>query len=131
MLKLLQKGLFACGTIRQNRQHFPNDSLTACKLLKMGQSDFAVADEISVYKWKDRGVKSVMVASNMHNATEMDTVLRTNKNGKKETVQCPKSIADYNRFMGGVDRFDHLHSLYSISWKSRRWWLQIIYYLML
>lgn len=31
--------------------------------------------------------------------------------------------------MGGVDHFDQFLSTYSISWKSRRWWVKIFYYL--
>jgi len=32
--------------------------------------------------------------------------------------------------MGSVDMFDQLLAVYSISWKSRRWWLKIFYYLL-
>nr|CAH7740636.1 unnamed protein product [Callosobruchus chinensis] len=56
-------------------------------------------------------------------------VLRTNKVGQRESVPCPEAISDYNRYMGGVDRFDQYHANYSISWKSRRWWMKIFYYL--
>lgn len=32
--------------------------------------------------------------------------------------------------MGGVDKFNQLMAVYSISWKSRRWWLKIFYYVL-
>lgn len=32
--------------------------------------------------------------------------------------------------MGGVDKFDQLLAVYNISWKSRRWWLKIFYYML-
>lgn len=38
-------------------------------------------------------------------------------------------MADYNRYMGGVDLFDEYNSNYSIAWRSRRWWMKIFYYL--
>lgn len=56
--------------------------------------------------------------------------MRTNREGRKEEVKCPKAIADYNTYMGGVDRFDQLMSSYTVSWKSRRWWMKIFYYLL-
>lgn len=62
--KLLNKGLFACGTLRQNKQLFPKQLLCTDKELSHNQSDSVAAGDISVYKWKDRGVKCVTVASN-------------------------------------------------------------------
>lgn len=32
--------------------------------------------------------------------------------------------------MGGVDKFDQLLATYNIAWKSRRWWLKIVYYML-
>lgn len=129
MQKLLDRGLYGCGTMRQNRKHFPKHFLCADKELSQGQSDSVASGDISVYKWKDRGVKCVTVASNSHDYTEKSQVLRRNKTGQRDSIPCPKSIADYNRYMGGVDLFDQYHANYSISWKSRRWWIKIFYYL--
>lgn len=112
-----------------NRKFVPNTHLKPDNRLKMGEIDFATAGEISVSKWKARGSKCVLVASNMHNPVEGTFVSRKNKEGEKEQVQCPKSIHDYNKYMGGVDHFDHLMACYSISQKSRRWWLKIFYFL--
>lgn len=64
----------------------------------------------------------------MHNAADFGEVLRTNKCGVKENVRCPQSIVDYNKFMGGVDRFDQRMSAYPIGWKSRRWWMKLFFY---
>lgn len=127
---LLQKGLFGCGTIMQNRKNFPKHLLKTDKELKFGDSDYAVCGEISVTKWKDRGLKSVVIVSNMHNPENSSTVERKDKCGNKQTVTCPTPVSDYNMYMGGVDRFDQLMQVYSISWKSRRWWMKIFYYLL-
>lgn len=130
MQKLLSQKTFGCGTIRQTRKHFPKHILCADRELSHGQFDSVACGEISVYKWKDRGVKSVSVVSNHHKFKEQTQVLRTNKTGNRENVPCPQSIADYNRHMGGVDLFDQYHANYSVAWKSRRWWLKIFYYLL-
>ena len=125
---LLEKGLFACGTIRSTRRHFPKTELKADKELGHSQSDYVQVDDISVYKWMDKGKKAVCVASSMHDPSMMTTAQRTNRDGQKETVPCPEAIASYNKYMCGVDKFDQYLSLYSIGWKSRRWWLRIFYY---
>lgn len=96
--------------------------------MAIGQSDYTSCKEICVCKWKDRGTKAVTVCSNMHNAFEMGEVLRTNKYGDRENIAYPKTIVDYNQFMGGVDRFDQRMAAYNIAWKSRRWWMKLFYY---
>lgn len=125
---LLKKKTFACGTFRINRKFYPKTLLKNDKEMKVGDSDFAQAGDYSVVKWRDRGKKSVNVISSMHNPQDLSTVKRTNKMGVREEVNCPESIADYNRYMGGVDKFDQYHSTYSISWKSRKWWVKLFYY---
>jgi hypothetical protein len=85
--------------------------------------------DLSVAKWKDRGKKSVVVISSLHNPEIKEQVLRTNKEGHREAVSCSSSIADYNRFMGGVDGFDQIMSTYRIEWKSRRWWIKLFHFL--
>lgn len=80
-------------------------------------------------RWKDRGVKPVTLISNMHNASESTMVNRKNKRGEKIAVKFPVGISDYNKHMGGVDKFDQYMANYSISQKSRRWWLKLFYYM--
>lgn len=66
----------------------------------------------------------------MHNASHSEIVHRKNSRGEKIAMSCPSSIADYNKYMGGVDKFDQYMAAYSISQKSRRWWVKIFYYLL-
>lgn len=44
-------------------------------------------------------------------------------------MKCSVGISDYNKHMGGVDKFDQYMANYSISQKSRRWWLKLFYYM--
>lgn len=126
--QLLSVGLFGCGTLQSNRKFFPKDQLVNDNKMKFGEDDSVMSSDISVTKWKDRGKKSVIIASNMHNINDFTTINRRNKFGIKENVKCPKSVSDYNKYMGGVDMFDQFMGSYSISWKSRRWWIKIFYY---
>nr|CAH7714459.1 unnamed protein product [Callosobruchus chinensis] len=63
MQKLLDRGLFGCGTLRQNRKHFPKQFLCGDKDLSQSESDSVASNDVSVYKWKDRGTKCVVLAT--------------------------------------------------------------------
>ncbi|KAF2888552.1 hypothetical protein ILUMI_17621 [Ignelater luminosus] len=121
--------IFGYGTVRTNRKTFPRKELVSDKRLDTGKSDSVGTSNIIVSKWKDRGKKCLVVASTMHSTAEMSTVNRMTKEGVRVQIACPKSVDDYNRNMGGVDRRDQLQPCYSIAWKSRRWWLKLLYYL--
>jgi len=80
-------------------------------------------------RWKDRGSKPVTLISNMHNAAYSCVVLRTNSKRERVHVVCPSGISDYNKYMGGVDKFDQYNMVtYTTSKKSRRWWTKLFYY---
>ncbi|KAG8243156.1 hypothetical protein J6590_108659 [Homalodisca vitripennis] len=128
--RLTSKSIFGCATIQSDRKEFPNELLKKDKELNMGDSDFAADGEISVVKWKDRGKKYVKIISSMHDQEDFTEVERRNKRGEKVKVKCPRAVADYNLYMGGVDHFDHLLSSYSIAQKSRKWWIKIFYFLL-
>ena len=40
----------------------------------------------------------------------------------------PHAIAEYNKFMGGVDLCDMLLELYRIDFKSKKWYMRILFY---
>lgn len=124
---LLEKNTFSVGTIRPNRKNYPKN-LKCDKDMIQSEIDFAQCDDTSIIKWKDRGTKSVSVISTMHNPLDTSEVSRNNKDGTSKIVTCPNAIVDYNKYMGGVDRFDQLLETYNLSWKSRRWWMRIFFY---
>lgn len=62
----------------------------------------------------DRGKKPVVVVSSFHKGEDITMVKRKNNVGIREDDKCPKSIADYNKDMGGVDHFDQLLECYKL-----------------
>lgn len=125
---LLSLGIFSCGTMRADRKHFPTN-FTPDKNMSQGDFEVVQYNDLTMSKWKDHGSKAVSVVSNYHNGSETAKVLRGDNLGHRKEVVCPKSIADYNERMGGVDLFDSMMSHYNISWKSRKWWIKVWYYL--
>lgn len=110
------------------RKHFSKQLLEDYKNMNTEEWDAVIAGDISVSKWKDRDKKATCVLTTIHNPQGTTQVLRTQKDDTRQMITCPESIAQYNKCMGGVDRFDQLLSSYNISWKSGRWWMTFFYY---
>ncbi|CAH1962173.1 unnamed protein product [Acanthoscelides obtectus] len=128
METLLKDGIYALGTVRSNRKNLPDTYKDKTKLQR-GEFMFETKGKISAIKWMDS--KNVYVLTNYFYPKDTTTVLRRNKAGERQTVHCPKVVAEYNRIMGGVDtsKFDQLHERYAVGRRSTKWWHGILYYL--
>ncbi|KAK6168756.1 hypothetical protein SNE40_019940 [Patella caerulea] len=76
--------------------------------------------------WK----RVVPLISTADDPTRNVEVNRRQKDGSSRTVACPKTISEYNKYMGGVDRADQLHMEYPTYRMCRRWWVYIFYFLL-
>ena len=126
LLKDLQANrIFATATVRANRQELP--VLAKVKTpMERGESKWLTCDNIGYVKWMV--TRLVHVISSAFSPSEMQLATRTQRDGTSVQVKCPKSIVEYTRRMGGVDRFDRQRALYSVSRKSKKWWLRIFYF---
>ena len=91
--------------------------------MRLGKHEFAAvtASPVSALKWMDtRDVSGVTTA---HDPKDVVFVKRTQRDGTKVDVLCPKATADYTQATGGVDRFHHFRSSYPINRKSRKFWM--------
>jgi len=130
---LYQKGIFALGTVRRNRLpncQLPNDK--QIKKLSRGASIEQVTSyksaPISVVLWKD---KTVTLLSTYCGELPKLTKKQFDKKLKKQVeVDCPHSIKEYNRHMGGVDLLDSHIGRYKIKIKSRKWYIRLFYHLL-
>ena len=133
-LELLQHlrteyGIFALGTVRQNRLRGAQSKLPTDKILKKkgrGSSAQVVSNDanISIVKWFDN--KCVIAASTYTDSHPVQQVLRYCKNTKSRSpVPCPNIIKEYNGSMGGVDLADMLVALYRTEMRSHRWYMPI------
>ncbi|KAG0433812.1 hypothetical protein HPB47_019568, partial [Ixodes persulcatus] len=60
----------------------------------------------------DKDNHNINITSNFHHPEETCKVNRRLSSGTKVGVSCPKVIADYNQWMGGVDRLDQKRNTY-------------------
>ena len=132
LLDLLHVGLYGCGTLRSNRKGFPKDLTAYVKkgLKKRGDSVSRTnqGSNISISIWQDNR-PVVLISSNSDPACS-ETVLRRKRDGTRDKVPCPTSIALYNKDMGGVDRNDQLRGYYHVPIKCRKYYKYIFWFLL-
>lgn len=133
LLEMLHhKNIYAVGTIRVNRKGLPGE-ITAKRgtrdpmCLKPGEFMYQHAAPTSVIKWMD--TKDVYVATTAFDPRKVQTIERKQKDGSRKPMFCPLAIVEYTKNMGGVDRFDHFRSSYSIGRKSKKNWFRLFWFL--
>ena len=122
LIYLKNKGILACGTVRNNRlQGCLLQSTKAMKKAGRGATDFKldVNTGVIVVKWMDNN--AVHIASNYVGVEPFGSVERWSKSKKERAkLQCPQLISQYNKGMGSVDLADMLRAAYRIPMKTRR-----------
>lgn len=127
MQKLYSDGIYATSTVRPMRKNLPEIAREKLKLQR-GEFEWRTQSNTGYVQWKD--TKNVHVLSTAFLPNETVSVKRKQKDGSTIEVTCPKSVAQYTLRMGSVDRFDQKRECYTVSSKSRRWWLRIFYFLL-
>ena len=130
LIKLKEKRFLATATIRADRLKgcpLPKDK----ELVKQGRGSTAFKCDansgLTILKWHDN--KCVQVCSNHSDPSAMSTIKRWDKVRKKHVnIKCPNTIKEYNESMGGVDLADMLISVYRTHFKTKRWYLKILFH---
>ncbi|XP_071957265.1 piggyBac transposable element-derived protein 4-like [Antedon mediterranea] len=133
LLRDLQEiGIYCCGTIQCNQQGY-SPSLKQLKKheknMERGEFHFAKhIDGMCGYAWKDK--KLVYFLSSAHSGDLPPTTVTRNidNRGNRGNIPCPQAIADYNKYMGGVDHADQIKSYYAVNRKSRRWYMRLFWH---
>lgn len=86
--ELRLKKVLGCGTIQKDRTWFP----------KQMEEDSS----------KKQVTITIVFQTRIWRVFKETTVKRTQKNGSRLDIKCPFIVADYDKYMGGVDRADQL-----------------------
>lgn len=127
MTTLLKNNILSVGTVRANRKGLPLMMKNKDKLCR-GEFMFEIQKHVCALKWMDN--RPVTVLTTAFSPKETTLVQRKNKDGSVANFYCPTAIAEYNKIMCGVDRFDQLLECYGIGLRSVKWWHRIFYYLL-
>ena len=102
-------------------------------LKKLGRGSHASRTDansgFSVTKWLDN--KDVQVITNFCDVNATTSKVKRCDRSKKEyiNIDCPTVIQEYNKSMGGVDLADMLISLCRTAFKTKRWYIKVIFHL--
>lgn len=124
---LTERGTGGTGTIRENRTgKCPITQSSLLKKEKRGSFSFKTSENVLIARWNDNNI--VTFASNCHNLEPIQKVDRIGfVNGKRAKIQvdCPSVVRKYNKYMGGVDRFDENVASMRISLRGKKWWFPL------
>ncbi|XP_069183711.1 piggyBac transposable element-derived protein 4-like [Procambarus clarkii] len=131
--KLRELGVYTCGTIRLIRGAPKELQNIAKGKLPVDTTVYLRKVNTFVLLWKDKRVVSII--TNLHNA-DTQQVQRRKRVRRRDgttaleqvTVNKPIAICDYNKFMKGVDHFDHMVKHYHFARKSHKWTKKITFY---
>ncbi|CAF0921067.1 unnamed protein product [Didymodactylos carnosus] len=126
---MTQLGYRVTCTLRSNRsEKCPVSTDKQFEKKERGFSEVFISDDetCNVIAWKDS--KRVLLGSNHIGTEPKETLRRWDKVKRcKVDVIAPQIINQYNKFMGGVDTMDMLVALHPIPFKSKRWYMRIIW----
>ena len=128
---LLRKGIGACGTYRDDRVGVPKSIVNTLRAKDPRGTIRWIRDgELVFVKWQD--TKEVRLCSTVHSAHSGIKCTRNCRdergNWTRLTFQCPTPVAEYNRWMGGVDLSDQLIQYYSVSHKTMHWYRTLFFH---
>ena len=116
-------GTLACGTIRSNRKGFLEQVKNA--KLRRDEQLACRSDELLEIKFKDK--KDVYMLSTIHDDSMVHWPDRRHRNQRRTKPTC---IADYNKYMGGVDHTDQLLQPYEVPRKTLKWYKKVAIHFM-
>ena len=122
--KLLSQNTGACGTVHPNRKGLPSN-MKKIKKKKGELPTFWISEDNKMIacSWQDSG--RVNLLSTIGDTSTRQTTIRS-KQGDR-TVEKPSLQKEYNKFMGGVDRFDQFCASYPFGKRNKKWY-QVLWY---
>lgn len=119
--KLLDMHTHTNGTLRKNRKSNPK-RLTQIKL-KKGDYVWSRKKQVYVSAWYDKRPVYMITTRNHPKLVSVP-----NRFGK--ISQKPVEVAEYNKYMGGIDRKDQMVAYYSSPQKTIRWYKKVFFHLL-
>ena len=98
--------------------------------LRRGEHVYASHDGISGFIWRDK--KLVSFLSTAYPASTSVTIQQHSATSTSpsamESFPAPIAVQQYRTYMNGVDRFASMLSRYECDFKTRKWWVRVLWY---
>lgn len=124
---LLQDGIYAVGTCRQNRKGWPDRLHKNCLDKRRGECKAFQKGNLVATSWYDN--RQVNFLSTNSDPQVMVEVKRKQRDGSRIEIQAPEVVALYGKHMNGVDHADQLRMQYSTSRRSKKFWKYMFWFL--
>ena len=128
---LQTKNIKITGTVRQNRvDKCPLLDVKSFKKKPRGFYDYRLDqnDSICAVRWHDNNV--VTLLSNEFGVQPIQKAKRYSTALKRRVeIDQPNVVAQYNKFMGGVDRLDSNVGVYRIAVRGKKWYTSLLTWL--
>ena len=115
--------MYASGTCRTNRKHFPAYKLDEIVKNK-GDAGFLYHGSLIAGKRLDK--RDVCFMSTLYRG-DMETITRRSQQGTPEIVTKPKIVCDYNNNMSGVDIADQIMVYYACGRRTLKWYKRVFW----
>ena len=125
--RLKRLGTQVCGTLRNHRGEPPCIRGATVSTLKPGETIMRHNGDVMVTAWRDKRV--VRVVSTIHKHRMVTVQERKKGRSGRVEVQKPLAVAEYNKYMNGVDRLDQMISYYPFTRKTVKWTKKFVMYL--
>jgi hypothetical protein len=122
--ELLQVGIRACGTVRKDRVGLPATYKSIASEMQKGELRYWQRQELGALVWKDR--RAVYMITTHISPAEVKYIERRDSS---KQVAVPAAVLDYNKYKSGVDTIDQMRQSYSIGRKSKKWWPNLVWWL--
>ena len=128
---LHERGMFATGTVRENR-------MAKCPIMKKKELSQKPRGEYVSYTTKEKTIVAVGWNDNgavylLSNETGVEPLQHAERYSliekKRVTVSQPQIVSRYNKFMGFVDQLDNNVANYRINIRSKKWYMPIVLWL--
>lgn len=121
---LWNSGVGTSGTIRKSRMGIP-DSVIRAECKEKGSTHVEHNKYVMLMKYCDRNM--VYMISTVHKATPVET--RRIDPQTRQPIQRPQVVAEYDKYMGGVDHSDQMISYATMRCRTLKWWKRVIFHM--
>lgn len=130
---LIQKSIYACGTVILNRKGIPQGLKDIKQFSKeqRGKMRWVRDGELLFLQWKDNKVVTFISSMHRHRSNQVaycNRRAKINNEFRKLLVRQPQLVKDYNKYMGGVDKSDQMIGKYKILRRTQKYWKTILYH---
>ena len=110
-----------------NKANWPKEKIAEIKWKKNESKIFNYGNKLKFFIWQDK--KPTYVLSNVYDRYIITKTKFDHSKKQTNLIKISYIASEYNKYMGGINRMDHLLSTYIRIHRSKKWYKIIIVYM--